>query len=239
MLTGRIHSLETFGAVDGPGIRFVVFFQGCPLRCRYCHNPDSWAPAAGTKMTADEIVSKVLDYRPFYRGGGVTLSGGEPLMQHEFAMELITKLKAHGLHTAIDTAGSIPLSVCKSAVDACDMLLLDFKAPVPEPGIGITGMTGIFTREQQYLEYCERIRKPVWVRYVAVPGLTMDGEKLRALARYLSRFSCVKKVEPLPFHKLGQHKWAEGTNTLADTPAPTEEDMRRVKKIFRDSGLTV
>ena len=224
-MTGRIHSYETFGAVDGPGIRFIVFFQGCPLRCRYCHNPDSWDPSLGTEVTADEIAAKIRDYRPFYRNGGVTLSGGEPLLQHEFVYELIGKLHGEGFHVALDTAGSIPLSVCRKTVDAADLLLLDIKAFDALLAENITGSRTILTREKELLEYCEATGKPVWIRHVVVPGLTLDERQLSALGDYLKRFSCIEKIEPLPFHKLGEHKWPEGLYTLADTRVPAQSEM--------------
>lgn len=223
-MTGRIHSYETFGAVDGPGIRFIVFLQGCPLRCLYCHNPDSWDPAAGTEVTADEIVARVRDYRPFYRDGGVTLSGGEPLAQHEFVLELTEKLHAEGFHVAVDTAGSIPLSLCREAVDAADLLLLDIKAFSAPLAERLTGSPVILEREKALLEYCEATKKPVWIRHVVVPGLTLDERMLRELGDYLRRFSCVERIEPLPFHKLGEHKWPDGLYTLNDTPVPTQQE---------------
>lgn len=233
MATGRIHSCETFGAVDGPGIRFVVFMQGCPLRCRYCHNPDSWDFGAGTEVTAGEIVDKVMDYVGFYRGGGgVTFSGGEPLAQHEFLLELITGLKARGVHTAIDTSGAVPLSVCRKTVDAADMLLLDIKSFDAALSREITGSPTVLKNEMEYLDYCEAQGKRVWVRHVVVPGLTLDGEKLRDLAGYLKSFRCVEKIEPLPFHKMGEHKWEPGLYTLAGTEAPTAEEMAKVEEIF-------
>jgi len=223
-MTGRIHSYETFGAVDGPGIRFIVFFQGCPLRCLYCHNPDTWDPGLGTEVTSDEITVKIRDYKPFYRGGGVTLSGGEPLLQHEFAAELIGKLHGEGLHVAIDTAGSIPLSKCRDAVDAADMLLLDFKTFDASLSGKLTGSSLILEREKELLEYCEASRKPVWIRHVIVPGLTLEEATLRSLGDYLRRFSCIEKIEPLPFHKLGEHKWPAGLYTLTDTLPPSQSE---------------
>lgn len=233
MAVGRIHSYETFGAVDGPGIRFVVFMQGCPLRCRYCHNPDSWDFGAGTEASADEIVDKVMDYVGFYRnGGGVTFSGGEPLAQHVFLLELITRLKARGIHTAIDTAGAVPLSLCRETVDAADMLLLDIKSFDPALSRDITGSPTVLKNEMEYLDYCEARGKRVWVRHVVVPGLTLDEEKLRALAGYLKGFRCVEKIELLPFHKLGEHKWEPGLYTLADTEPPCAGDMAKAEQIF-------
>lgn len=233
MATGRIHSLETFGAVDGPGIRFVVFFQGCPLRCRFCHNPDTWDFSGGTVTTAEEIVKKVMDYKGFYRGGGgVTLSGGEPLAQHEFVLELLTKLKEKGIHTAVDTSGAIPLEICRAAVDAADMLLLDIKSIDPDKCAALTGNPDCLANEKKLLAYCEAQGKPVWIRHVVVPGLTLDRQDLRTLADYLKGFTCVKKIELLPFHQLGAHKWEPGTYTLADTPQPTAEEMAEANRIF-------
>lgn len=233
-MTGHIHSYETFGAVDGPGIRFVVFFQGCPLRCLYCHNPDSWAPSLGTETTVEEIVAKVVEYKSFYRnGGGVTFSGGEPLLQHEFALELIEALHREEIHTAVDTSGAVPLAVCRKTVDAADMLLLDIKAFDAQLAEKITGSPETLRREKELLEYCEATGKPVWVRHVVVPGLTLDEERLRALSAYLRGFSCVKKIEPLPFHKMGEHKWPAELYTLGDTPVPSSSEMAMVEQIFK------
>ena len=237
MLTGHIHSLETFGAVDGPGIRFVVFFQGCPLRCKFCHNPDTWDSRFGTEMTSDEIISKILPYKPFYRDGGVTLSGGEPLAQPEFALELLSKLKAHGFHTAVDTSGAVPLRVCKNAVDMAELLLLDFKAGSSALAAEITGTDDILSRERELLEYCQAQKKPVWIRHVLIPGLTAEHDALTLLAEYLRPFKCIEKVELLPFHKLGEHKWPAGAYTLSETAAPSEEDMVNAREIFISNGL--
>jgi len=227
MVTGNIHSLETFGTVDGPGVRFVVFFQGCPLRCEFCHNPDTWLAGLGTQMSSDELISRITPYKPFYHDGGVTLSGGEPLLQHRFALELITKLKSQGLHTAIDTAGVIPLEACSAAIDAADLILLDFKPEMPE----------ILEREKQYLEYCQSQNKPVWIRHVIIPGLTLNYDHLAELAKYLTTFSCIKKVELLPFHKLGEYKWENLNYTLSATRPPTPDEMMQAKEIFISQGL--
>ena len=184
-LRGRIHSFETFGAVDGPGMRFVVFFQGCPLRCVFCHNPDTWDPSGGTEYTVEQVVQRVLPYREFYRGGGVTLSGGEPLAQHEFAAGLMERLRSEGLHTALDTSAGVPLDLCRPALEQADMLLLDFKGFSDDLSRRLTGREGVLSREKEYLEYCEERGKTVWVRYVLVPGMTMDRSMLRALGEYL------------------------------------------------------
>ena len=234
MLTGKVHSYETFGAVDGPGIRFIVFLQGCPPRCLYCHNPDTWDPKDGTETTVEEIVKKVLPYRGFYKGGGgVTVSGGEPMAQHEFVRDLLRALKKENIHTAIDTSGAVPLSLCREAIEEADMLLLDIKSIYPALSKTITGSDTVLGNEKEYLDYCESTGKDVWIRHVVVPGLTMDDEQLRSLRRFLDGYSCVKRIEPLPFHKLGEHKWEKGCYTLSATEQPTKEEMARVDAILK------
>lgn len=232
-MTGRVHSYETFGAVDGPGIRFIVFLQGCPMRCLYCHNPDTWDPSGGTEATVDEIVAKVRSYRGFYRDGGVTISGGEPLLQHEFVYALTEALHAEGFHVAIDTSGIIPLDICKKAVDAADMLLLDIKSANAELAGRITGAPECFRREKELLDYCEKVGKRVWIRHVAVPGLTLEEGLLRELSEFFSRYKCIERIEPLPFHKLGEHKWESGCYQLSATAAPGKEEMAMVDAILK------
>lgn len=238
-MEGYIHSCESFGAVDGPGVRFVVFMQGCPLRCRYCHNPDTWKLTDGKRITAQALADEIGQYRSFIRNGGVTLSGGEPLMQAEFAAELLTLCKAGGLHTAIDTSGAVPLDQCKAAVDAADLILLDIKEGDPKDCRALTGQDN--ANAYALLEYCERVNKPVWLRHVLVPGLTLDEGKLERLAKRLSAFSCIEKVELNPFHKMGEFKWEQlGLDyTLADTPAPEAEEVARAKAIFAANGLSL
>ena len=236
---GRIHSFESFGAVDGPGIRYVVFFQGCPLRCIYCHNPDTWPPEGGQEVSVEEIVDRILPYRPFLRGGGVTLTGGEPLLQSEFVCALIQALHTYGLHVAIDTAGSIPLDRCVKAVDEADMLLLDIKALDEKLCRMICGSSGIHAKELLY--YCEKKHKPVWLRHVVVPDYTLDFDRLRALANFLRGFTCIERVELLPFHQMGSYKWeAEKLHyALRDKRTPDAEEMDKARQIFRSAGLQV
>ncbi|MBQ9979557.1 MAG: pyruvate formate lyase-activating protein [Oscillospiraceae bacterium] len=238
-VTGHIHSLESFGAVDGPGIRYVVFFQGCPLRCIYCHNPDSWEFSQGIKMTVDEVADKIISLRPFYRKGGVTLSGGEPLAQSEFATQLLRRLKDEGFHTAIDTAGSIPLEKCREAVDLADLLLLDIKALDPALCSNITGADG--SGAKALLEYRQSQNRPVWIRHVLVPGYTLVLEHLEALAHYLSPFTCIERVELLPFHQLGSHKWELlGLDyTLKNTIPPSSVQAEQARSVFRKRGFSV
>lgn len=233
MTLGRIHSFESFGAVDGPGLRYVVFLQGCPLRCLYCHNPDSWDPNAGQEMSVEELVSRILPFRSFYRSGGVTISGGEPMAQHDFVLELLQALSREGLHTAVDTSGAIALSRCRDIIDQADMLLLDIKSGDPELSRRISGSSALLQNEMDYLDYCEKTGKRVWIRHVVVPGLTLEQERLKSLAELLSRYSCIERIEPLPFHKMGEYKWPAGTYTLGSTPVPTGGEMDMVNAILK------
>ena len=233
-MKGRIHSFESFGAVDGPGVRYVVFFQGCPLRCMFCHNPDTWEASGGEEYAAEDVVKKILPFRNFYyNGGGVTLSGGEPLMQLDFAAELLGLLKKEGLHTAIDTSAAIPLQMARKAIDVADMLLLDFKALDSALCEKITGRPHILEQEKEYLEYCQSTGKKVWIRHVIVPGLTLEETQLRELGAYLHKFSCVEKIEPLAFHKMGEFKWQKELYKLAATEPPSIDDMKKVSELLK------
>ena len=236
---GRVHSVESFGALDGPGVRYVLFLQGCLLRCLYCHNPDTWNAADGRLMSSNEVVENILRYRSFIINGGVTLSGGEPLLQPEFCKAIIDGCRENGLHTAIDTSGSVPLELSVHAVNAADLLLLDIKALDNELCEKITGKGNSDTL--RLLSHCERMHKAVWIRHVLVPGLTLFEDKLTTLADYLTRFSCIRKVELLPFHKLGEFKWRElqCDYSLYDTAVPTDEEMSMAREIFKQRGLKV
>lgn len=237
--TGFIHSTDSFGAVDGPGIRYVVFFQGCPMRCIFCHNPDSWTFGQGTEMSVDDVVDKILPLRSFYRTGGVTLSGGEPLAQPEFAEALLRRLKDEGFHTAVDTAGSIPLERCRAAVDLADLILLDIKAFDPFLCKNMTGVDG--SSAKALLEYRQQTNRPVGLRHVLVPGYTLERGALESLAEYLSSYSCIERVDLLPFHQLGAHKWKELNipYTLEEINPPTAEEVSMAQSIFRAKGLPV
>ena len=232
-ILGNVHSYESFGTVDGPGLRFVVFLQGCPLQCLYCHNPDTWNPDAGMKVRAEDVVEKIEKCRSYLRNGGVTLSGGEPLLQPEFCLDILQRLRALGLHTALDTAGSIPLSQSAPVIDAADMLLLDIKALDPDDCRRLTGQGN--ENALATLAYCEKTNKRVWVRHVLVPGLTLDTRKLKALADYLKPFTCVERVELLPFHKIGEYKWRELAipYALTDTPETTPAQLAEAQALFR------
>lgn len=234
---GTIHSVESFGALDGPGVRYVLFLQGCPLRCLFCHNPDSWETGKGQRIGSADVVADILRYRHFIEKGGVTLSGGEPLMQPEFAASILEGCRENGLHTALDTSGAVPLLACQKAVDTADMLLLDMKAADEALFRRITGRSMDNTLE--ILEHCEDTGKRVWIRHVLVPGLTLEETQLHALGRLLRRYGCIERVELLPFHKMGEYKWEAlgAPYTLGETPSPPVEAVDRAREILRGYGL--
>lgn len=238
-ITGYIHSYETFGAVDGPGVRFVVFMQGCPLRCLFCHNADTWKWGDGKEITAKELVKKIVEYKNFIKSGGVTFSGGEPLWQAEFVEEATKLLKKEGLHVAIDTSGGIALEKCQSAIDAADMLLLDIKDIDKDDCVKLTGQTN--ENALAILNYCDYIGKDVWIRHVLVSGYTLDNFKLYRLARVLSWYSCIKKVELIPFHKMGEYKWEYlgEEYKLKNAPALTNDEIRHAKEIMEQYALPI
>lgn len=235
-LTARIHSFESFGTLDGPGIRFVIFFQGCPLHCLYCHNPDSLCSTGGRIMKLEELFDTIRKYRSFI-SGGVTLSGGEPLAQAPFCEALLTRCKQNKIHTAIDTSGAIPLSRSARSLELADLILLDIKAMDPELCKKITGQDNRGALET--LAYTRKIGKPVWIRHVLVPGLTLIESQLEEMADYLTAYRNIEKVELLPFHKMGEYKWEElGMQyELTDTPEPTEREVEAAREIFRRRGL--
>lgn len=238
---GYIHKTESFGAVDGPGIRFVFFLQGCPLRCIYCHNPDALACKGGEVWTAKQAVDEVLRYKHFIKKGGVTFSGGEPLIQAEFVAACAELLHRKGIHVAIDTSGiaSLENSEVKNAIDKSDLVLLDIKALDEEMAVRISGQAN--TNALAMLDYCEKIGKPTWIRHVLLKGYTLDDNKLRELAEYLKNYSCIEKIELLPFHKLGEPKWDEVDfkYTLANTPATTKEEVDHAAEFFKNAGINV
>ncbi len=236
---GRIHSVETYGTLDGPGVRYVLFLQGCALRCLYCHNPDTWDTEAGKVVDSDDVVRDILSYRNFIKTGGVTISGGEPLLQPEFVSDIIRQCKDNGIHTAIDTAGSVMLTLSKEPLDLVDMLLLDIKSLDEEQCIELTEKSSRPTLAT--LAYCESINKPVWIRHVLVPGYTLDNQRLKEMASYLKHFSCIERIELLPFHKMGEFKWKalRIPYKLENTVEPKKSELAEARKIFEDAGLTV
>lgn len=234
-LKARIHSFESFGTVDGPGIRFVVFMQGCSLKCKYCHNRDTWDLCGGTLYSIFDVISKIEKYKNYFipSGGGVTVSGGEPLLQLKFVTELFTQLKKEGIHTAIDTSGNFALTEdIKKLIDLTDLFLLDIKCINDEICRDLTGVSN--KQELAFAKYLSDIQKDMWIRQVLVPGITDKKEDLQKLKEFISSLSSVKKVEVLPYHSMGRFKWKElGLEYALDgVPDATSEDVEKAKKIL-------
>lgn len=239
--TGRIHSFETLGTVDGPGIRFVVFMQGCALRCQYCHNPDTWKINEGEEYTVNEIMFEIRKYKAYMEssGGGVTITGGDPLVQAEFLVELAKKCKEEGISVAIDTSGFILNDIVKKLYKYTDLVLLDIKSFNEYTYRLISG--GRLSPTLETLDYLKEKNIEVWIRYVVVPGLTDDLESIKALSNHLDNFPNVSKIEPLAFHKMGEYKWEElgEKYVLKNTKEPEKDLMEEVKKIFETNGKNV
>lgn len=234
---GRIHSFESFGTLDGPGVRYVVFLQGCPLHCKFCHNPDTWPSDGGGEYTAGAVFDKVMRCRNYITTGGVTLSGGEPLMQYGFCEALLELFAVAGIHTAIDTSGAIPLSRSQRAIELADMLLLDIKSPRADVCKELTGQSN--ENALDTLEFCESIGKRVWLRHVVVPGITYDDESLIEVGKLAKQYSCVEKLDLLKYHKLGASKWESLgiADPLTDTPALSAEEFARAKELVASDVL--
>ncbi|MFS8780112.1 pyruvate formate-lyase-activating protein [Synechococcus sp. W55.1] len=236
-IAGRIHSVETCGTVDGPGIRFVIFTQGCPLRCLYCHNPDCRDPQAGQLVTVESLIAEIQRYRNYLRAGGVTVTGGEPLLQPDFVAEIFRRCHELGLHTALDTSGYVQLEAAKPVLDHTDLVLLDIKSYLPELYRKVTGVS--LEPTLNLARYLDQIHKPTWIRFVLVPGLTDPEENIKGLAQFVATLSNVERVEVLPFHKMGEYKWQQLglPYTLADVNPPTPEQVNHALQIFRAHGL--
>ena len=238
---GRIHSIETCGTVDGPGIRYVIFTQGCPLRCLYCHNPDCRTPHDGKEVTVDELITDIQKYRSYieFSRGGVTISGGEPLMQPEFVLEIFRRCQNLGIHTALDTSGYVKLATAKPILDYVDLVLLDIKSFDPEIYHQVTRVS--LEPTLNLARYLSEINKPVWIRFVLVPNLTDPPHNIRGLAEFVSDLNNVKRVEILPFHKMGEYKWEQlgYEYLLKDTPPAPPELIETAKKIFQEYGIKV
>lgn len=241
MIKGRIHSVESCGTVDGPGIRYVIFTQGCLLRCQYCHNADTWEIGKGKEVTAEEIMQDVMCYLPFIEasGGGITVSGGEPLLQLDFLIELFKKCKQAGIHTTIDSSGGCYSEEAEfqekldALMEYTDLILLDLKHIDPKKHRKLTGKTN--EHILQFARYLSEKKKSIWIRHVLVPGITDDTEDLRNLSSFIQSLSNVQRVEVLPYHKLGVYKWeALGHRyPLAEIEPPVEEDIQKAKHILK------
>ncbi|MEH1016882.1 pyruvate formate-lyase-activating protein [Micromonospora sp. CPCC 206060] len=241
-LVGAVHSYDLSTGVDGPGTRFVAFLAGCPLRCRFCHSPDTWYRRSGREHTVDQLMAEVAKYRRFISvaGGGVTISGGEPLMQPAFTGEVLRRCHADGLHTALDTSGFLGDRADDALLDATDLVLLDIKSWDPQTYRRVT-RTGRVTPTLRFARRLADRGTPMWIRFVLVPGLTDDEANVAGIASFVAGLDTVQRVEVLPFHRLGAHKYAElGLRfPLADTAPPDAALLVRVRGQFAAHGLTV
>ena len=238
-MIGRVHSIESFGTVDGPGIRMVIFLSGCPMRCLYCHNPDTWDPKGGTPMTAEDILNQYEQARPFYKKGGITVSGGEPLRQMEFLTAFFELARSKGVHTALDTAGqpfrpddAAYLADFDRLMRSTSLVILDLKEIDPEKHRQLTGKDN--ANILAMARHISDLGVPLWIRHVLVPGLTDDEEGLRRTAEFISSLRTVHRVEVLPYHTLGLFKWQKLgiPYPLPDAVPPTAEQVRRAEELL-------
>lgn len=239
-MDGYIHSFESFGTKDGPGIRFVLFLQGCPLRCLYCHNVDTWdIKDRKMVMTPEEIIKEVLKVKGFIKSGGITISGGEPLVQADFVKEVFKLAKQENIHTALDTSGYIFNEKAKQALEYTDLVLLDIKHIDPDKYKVLTSVN--LENTLKFAQYLKDIDKKVWARYVLVPGYSNDDRDLHNWAKYVSQFNNVERVDILPFHQMGGYKWKEigKEYKLENTPTPTRDQVIKAVEIFKSYGLNV
>ena len=241
MTKGRIHSLESMGTVDGPGLRFVVFLQGCPMRCAYCHNPDTWSVTAGTLMDPEDIIKQVEQNRSFYKNGGITVTGGEPLLQVDFLIDLFTLAKEHDIHTCIDTSGityrpgnTAYIEKLDKLMTLTDLVMLDIKHIDPEKHKELTQQPndGILA----FVQYLSDKEIPMWIRHVVVPGITDDPKYLYQLGQFIAPFRNLKVLDILPYHTMGTVKYEklEMDYKLKDVPAMDKSKAIELKKIVID-----
>lgn len=239
MIKGAVHSVESFGSVDGPGVRFIIFLKGCKMRCRFCHNPDTWSMDGADMMTADELLDRAERYRSYWgKDGGITVSGGEPLLQIDFLIDLFQKAKARGINTTIDTAGQ-PFSKeepffskFETLMKYTDLLLVDLKHIDPKEHVKLTGVKN--DNIQDMMRYLSDIKKPVWIRHVLVPDITDVDEYLEKSRAYIETLDNIEKVDVLPYHNLGSYKWKNLgiPYTLEDTEAPSKERTLHAHRIL-------
>lgn len=234
-LTGKIHSIETFGTVDGPGIRYVIFLQGCHLRCKYCHNRDTWDTTIGTPKKVSELVQDIQKYSDYikFSKGGVTVTGGEPLLQPKFLIALFTELKKLGYHTALDTSGMFPLTPeVKQVLSLTNLVLLDIKHIDDEKCKELVGFSNKL--ELEFANYLSENGIKMWIRQVIIPGITDDENDLIRLKEFLQTLKTVEKIELNPYHTLGVYKWEDlGLEyPLKGVRQANTEDIERAKRIL-------
>lgn len=238
-MLGNIHSFETLGTVDGPGVRFVVFFQGCVMRCKYCHNPDTWGFNLGKGYTAEEIVNRIVRNKEFYETGGLTATGGEPMCQLDFLIELFTLAKSKNIHTCLDTSGIMFNQANKSKIDAllevCDLVMLDIKHINENEHIKLTGMSN--KNVLDFARYLNEKNKKMRIRLVLVPTITDKEEHLISIAGFLKDFSNIEKIEVLPYHTLGKAKYEALCieYPLEGVPDATSDMAKQALKIIKEN----
>lgn len=240
-MKGRIHSIESFGTVDGPGVRLVVFVKGCPMRCLYCHNPDTWTMEGAEEIEPETIIRQYISAEGFYRNGGITVSGGEPLLQMEFLTELFTLAKAHGIHTCIDTCGitfrpddAAYMEKLNALLKLTDLILLDIKHINPEEHEKLCGQPN--APILAFAQYLSDIKLPVWIRHVVVPGITQNERWLYETGRFIGSLNNVKALDVLPYHDMGKVKYEKlGMDyPLKDTKPLTKAEAIAARKIILD-----
>lgn len=240
-IKGKIHSFESFGTVDGPGIRYVIFLQGCPLRCKFCHNPDTWeANNYKQEKTVDETIYEILKYKNYIKSGGVTITGGEPLMQAKFVAQVFKRCKKENIHTALDTTGFILNDDVKEALKYTDLILLDIKCIDDKIHEELTGKK--LKPVLDFIKYAKENNKKLWIRHVVVPTITDDNVLLEKLANYiLSLGDIVEKVEILPYHTMGKYKYDELKipYPLENIPDLDTSRAETIKNLFKEKGLNV
>ena len=231
-MRGYVHSLQSLGTVDGPGVRSVVFLSGCPLRCIYCHNPDTWECDEKQLTDAQELAGRLLRFYSFIKNGGVTFSGGEPLLQAEFVTAVTERLKQEGLHVAIDTCGAPMTPAVERLIEVADMFLLDIKMTTEEDYKLYTG--GSLAATMAFLDRLEKMQKDVWIRHVVVPGINDNEEDILRLAGLIKGYTCIKKVELLPFKNLCLEKY-KALNIpfpLENTPPMKMDELEKFEQIL-------
>lgn len=231
MISGYVHSFFTSAAADGPGVRFAVFLSGCPFRCKYCHNPDTWELKQGKLTSSNSILNEIKKYANFLRtAGGLTITGGEPLQQPDFTYEIFSRAKQDfALHTALDTQGFLARNLPDSYFEPIDLVLLDIKEMNPERHKSLTGQD--VTPTLDFAKRLQKMNKKVWLRYVLVPGLTDFQEDINALAKFIEPLENIERVDVLPFHNMALHKWEklELPYELKNQRVPTQEETKKVQ----------
>lgn len=235
-ITLKVHSFESLGTVDGPGLRYIIFLQGCPLKCKYCHNRDTWEfKNAGTEYSIEELIYKIQRFETYIKAshGGVTVSGGEPLLQTKNVTVLFKELQSLGIHTALDTSGALPMTdEIKELLCYTDLVLLDIKHINDEKSIELTGVSN--KNELDFAKYLSDNNIPMWIRQVLLPGYTDNENDLKDLKKFIDSLKTVEKVEILPYHDYGKFKWEElgKKYELENLNSPTEEQINKAKEIL-------